>query len=331
MRVSLVMTAYNATWCITHALDSVLAQTRRPDEVIVCDDGSVDGTPDLIEDRYGSDVKVLRLPHRNASATRRIGLEQATGDWLAFMDADDTWLPEKLERQLAFIEAHPEIRLVSCDGPLVSAEGVIRDSWFADYFDPVEEMVGDLIPYLIERCFVLVSATMVERNAYHEVGGLDPEVVYSHDYDLWLRVLARHPGGIMPDRLVTYFTSPGALSRNYEARHRDNLMLMRRIQGGALGRRRVVQRRAAERAAAMEFDLGLLSFRAGRLAEARSHLRHAAARGPLSRRILSAAGAVLPLWAVPPLKKAVWLKAKLQATRERSDLIVDHGRLRGTT
>lgn len=331
MRVSLVMTAYNAAWCVTHALDSVMAQTRRPDEVIVCDDGSMDGTPDLIEDRYGSDVKVLRLPHRNASATRAIGMDQATGDWLAFMDADDAWVPDKMERQLAFIEAHPEIRLVSSDGALVSADGVIRESWLSDYFDPVKEMIGDLMPYLVERCFILVSSTMVERHAYHEVGGLDPEMVFSHDFDLWLRLLSRHPGAVMKDRLISYFSSPGALSRNYEGRHRDNLVLMRRIQNGDLGRRRRIQRRAAARAAALEFDLGLLSFRAGRAAEARAHLRRAAQGGPLARRMLSTAGAVLPLWAVPPLKHAVWLKARVQANRAPSTLIVDHGRLRTTT
>lgn len=331
MRVSLVMTAYNAAWCVTRALDSVLAQTRRPDEVIVCDDGSMDGTPDLIEDRYGSEVKVLRLPHRNASATRRVGMEQATGDWLAFMDADDSWLPEKTERQLDFIAAHPEIRLVCSDGVLVSADGVIRESWLADYFEPVNEIVGDLLPYLIERCFILVSSTMVERQAYDEVGGLDPEVVYSHDYDLWLRLLARHPGAVMADRLIDYFSSPGALSRNFEARYRDNLMLMRRVQDGSLGRRRMIQRRAAERAAAIEFDLGLLNFRSGRLAEARRHLRRAARGGPFSRRMLSAAGSMLPLWAVPPLKRAVWLKTRVQANRAPSERIVEHGRLRGTT
>jgi len=282
----------------------------------VCDDGSTDGTPDLIERRFGAAVTVLRLPHRNASAARREGLDRAAGDWLAFLDADDLWMPEKLERQIAFIERHPEIRLVTTDGRFVSAEGVLRESWLSDYFDPVEDLVGDLAPLLIERCFTLVSSILVERRAYDEVGGLNTALTHSYDYDLWLKILCRHPGGLMKDRLISYWSSPGALSRNYEKNTRDDLDLMRRVARGELSPRASLRSVAARRAAAIEFVLGLTCLRTGRAGEGRDRMRRAALDGPWRRRLVATAVALTPDWAVPALTRSSWLKGVVSRSRQ---------------
>jgi len=323
MKVSVVLTVYNATWCVERALDSALSQTVPPDEILVCDDGSTDGTADLIENTFGSRVTVLRLPHRNASATRSVGLARASGDWLAFMDADDTWYPMKLERQRDYIVAHPEVRHVSTDGVFVSPDGVIRESWLSDYFHPPRELQGDLLPMLIERCFILMSSSLVERNTYHEVGGMDPDVVYSHDYDLWMRIAGRWPMAVINERLITYFTSPGALSRRYEARHRDNLELMRRVERGVYRPDPALMKRGAERAAALEYDLGLICLRTGRTVEGQAHLRRAAVAGPAARRVLATVGGHLPGWALPALRRARWLRGAVQESREAAATIDD--------
>jgi glycosyltransferase involved in cell wall biosynthesis len=315
MRASVVMAAYNAAWCIDAALDSVLAQTRPPHEVLVCDDGSTDGTPDRVEARYGGRVTVLRLPHVNAAATRCVGLARAGGDWLAFLDADDVWHPEKLERQQAFLAAHPEVRWQGTDGRLVSAEGVVRESWFSDYFDDSADRVGDLQIPLVHRCFPLVSSMLVERVAYDAVGGLDPAIALSYDYDLWLRLAGRYPGGMMADRLVDYFTGPATLSRNYEARYRDDLAIMRRAERGDYGDRPGLRRIASGRAATLEFKLALLGLRDGRFADARERLRRAARRGPLRRRLMAAGGAWLPDAALARLARAPWAKRAIASAR----------------
>lgn len=329
MKVSVVMTVYNGTWCIEKAIDSLLAQTRIPEEILICDDGSTDGTADLVERRYGGRVTLLRLPHRGASITRRVGLDRCVGDWIAFMDADDTWLPEKNALQIAFLEAHPEVKLVMSDGVYISKDGVLRESWLSDYFTPVREMVGDLFPPLVERCYVLLSSTMVERSAYESVGGLDATTVWSYDYDLWLRVLARHPGAIMAERLTTYYSSPGAMSRNIEARYRDDLALLRRIESGELGQRPDVKARASERAAALEYDLGLICLRSGRIAEGRERLRRTIGHGPLKRRALAAAGQLAPQWAFAALMRSRWLKGTVQGSREPATTIEADRRYRG--
>jgi len=317
-RVSLLMCTYNAAWCVERALDSVMAQSRPPDQIVVADDGSTDDTVARIEDRYGDRVRLLRLAHTGLTATRRAAIAVADGDWLALLDADDTWLPEKLERQLAFLARHPGVRWISTDGALVSDEGVIRESWLSDYFTPVREMAGDLLPLLVDRCFPLVSSSLIETRAYHEVGGFDPAVVWSQDYDLWLRLAARYPGAVMADRLVTYFSSPGQLSRRIEERYRDDLGLLRRIERGDLGRRPALQRVASERAAALEFDLAIACLRSARTREARVRLRRAAARGPFRRRLLAMCGATLPSAALSRLMRSGWLKEVVQGARHRA-------------
>jgi glycosyltransferase involved in cell wall biosynthesis len=323
VKVSVVLTVYNATWCVERALDSALSQTLPPHEVLVCDDGSTDGTPELIENTFGSRVTVLRLPHKNASATRSVGLARATGDWLAFMDADDTWMKNKLERQHDYLVEHPEVRHLSTDGIFVSPDGVLRESWLSDYFKPPRELRGDLVPLLVERCFILMSSVLVERGIYHEVGGIDPNIVYSHDYDLWLRVGSRVPMAVMNERLITYFTSPGALSRRYEARHRDNLAIMRKLERGEYRKDPQLMRRGAERAAALEYDLGLICLRTGRIEEGRAHLRRAAAAGPATRRLLAAAAGHAPGWVFPALRRAHFLKGPVQESRASKAYIDD--------
>jgi glycosyltransferase involved in cell wall biosynthesis len=294
MRVSVIVPAYNAAWCIERTLDGALSQSRPPEEIIVGDDGSSDETADLVERRFGAAVTVLRLPHRNSAAARRVAIERSSGDWIAFLDADDFWLPRKLERQLAFLERHPQLRWLTGNGRLVSPEGVLRDSWLADYFDPVVDVAGDLLPPLMERCFPLTSATLVERGAYDAVGGIDPEIVCSHDYDLWLRLAASYPGGLMAEPLVDYYSGPDTLSRNLEGRFRDDLMIMREVENSGLGHGAGVRRVAAQRAAALEFDLAILGARAGRLQEARARLRRVLGKGPWNRRLVAFGGVVLP-------------------------------------
>jgi hypothetical protein len=315
LRVSCVLTAWNAAWCIERAIASALSQEPAPLEVIVCDDGSTDDTVALIERRFGAAVDVLRLPHRNASAARRVGLARARGDWLAFLDADDVWHADKLARQARFLERHPGVRWITADGRLVDTDGVLRDSWLADYFDPVRETAGDLFPALLQRCFPLVSATMVERSAYEAVGGLDPEIVYSHDYDLWLRLAARYPGGIQAEPLVDYLSSPSSLSRRFDGRHRDDLRLMRRVEAGTLGHGPGVRRAAAERAAALEFELARVDLRAGDARGARARLWRSLRAGPWRRRALALGGALAPPAVLGPLLRSAEVRRVVESVR----------------
>lgn len=324
IRVSAVLTCYNAAWCVERALDSVLAQTRPADEIVVSDDGSTDDTVERIERRYGERVRLLKLPHRGLTPSRRAAVQAAEGGWIALLDADDEWLPERLERQVAALQRHPEVRWVSSDGLFVSNEGLIRESWLGDYFAPVREVVGDLFPALVERCFPLVSSALFEAHAYREVGGFDVEMAWSQDYDLWLRLAARYPAALLPDRLVRYYSSPGQLSRRIEERYRDDLKLMRRVESGTLRRDRSLQRAAARRSAALEFDLGVMCLRSGRMREGRLRLiRAATGPGPLQRRTLALGGALTPGWSLRRLMRSPWAKGTIQGARARATRVAN--------
>lgn len=327
--ISVVVTCFNAAWCIERLLDSVMAQTLPADEVLISDDGSTDDTVERILERYGDGVSVLRLPHQGLTLSRRAALAAAGSEWVALADADDVWAPPKLERQLCFLEHHPEVRWLVTDGEFVAAEGMLRESWLSDYFERVSDQVGDLYPPLLERCFPLVSSSLIHAESYRAVGGFDPEIRFSQDYDLWLRLAARFPGGMMAERLVQYYSSPHQMSRRIEERHRDDLRLMRRAARGEYRPDRRLQAVAARRAAALEFDLGVTCLRSGRKREGRVRLMRAATSpGPLRRRGLAALGALAPSWALPRLMHSEWVKGTVRRARRqppRMDLPMDQG------
>lgn len=324
--VSVIIASYNASWCIERAVDSALRQTAPPREILVCDDGSTDGSADHVERRYGAQVRLLRLPHRNASAARHAGLAIAKGDWLAFLDADDWWEPAKLERQLDFVVAHPEVKWIATDGPVVSEERVERPSWLSEYFEPVRELHGDLFPLLVQRCFPLASSVLVEREAYHAVGGVDPQMVNSHDYDLWLRLGSRFPGAVMRDSLVSYWTRAGSLSKDFEMQDREDLELMERIARGELRTEPAILAAARDRAAEKAYGLGLKCLRKHEWAEGRAFLRRARGAGPWTRRILAAIGSVLPDAVLPALVRMPGLKSFVARTRTQRVRLSEGGR-----
>jgi hypothetical protein len=317
--VTVALTCWNAAWCIERALDSVFAQTCPADEVIVSDDGSTDDTVERIRRRYGDRVRLMELPHQGLTPSRRAAIEAVRTPWFALLDADDWWLPHKLEHQLAFAARHPQVQWITSDGEFVAEEGVLRESWLSDYFDPVPELVGDLFPHVVRRCFPLVSSSLIRTEAYHAAGGLD-DVPYSQDYALWLRLSARFPGALMHERLVAYWSSPGQLSRRTEARYRDDQKLMERVVRGEYRRHPEAQRIAREKVASYHFDLGVTCLRTGRVREGRIRLwRAAASTGPLGRRSLALLGAVAPRWSLRRLMRSPWLKSTVHRSRRDHD------------
>ena len=184
--VSVIIPTFDRAHTLVRALDSVRAQTLPPLEVIVVDDGSRDDTARLVLQGYPT---VRYLPQANAgvSVARNRGIAAARGQWLAFLDSDDQWLPHKLERQLAWLERYPGYRLVHGD------EVWIRRGRRVNAMNKHAKSGGWIYETCLPRCVISPSAVMVHRSLFDDVGGFDETLPACEDYDLWLRICATHP------------------------------------------------------------------------------------------------------------------------------------------
>ncbi len=174
---------------IYRAIDSVLRQTLPAAEIIVVDDGSTDSTADVIR-AFGNKVRLISLDQRGVSAARNRGIRAARGKWLAFLDSDDEWLPEKSENAADFISRHPQYRIFQCQ------EIWIRNNIRVNPRQKPKKMAGKIFKESLPLCIVSPSAVMMERSLFDEVGLFDESLPVCEDYDLWLRVLRNHPIGL---------------------------------------------------------------------------------------------------------------------------------------
>jgi glycosyltransferase involved in cell wall biosynthesis len=210
-RVSVIIPAWKAANIIGRALDSLRAQTRPPDEVIVVDDGSPDDIESAVRP-YGSFVTYLRKENGGASSARNLGIDHATGDFIAFLDADDYWHPRKLETQLAIFREHPAVGLVSCRYSVIEPEGVTEYPPLTDAVWDMELSVAGAEAFAMGMV-VWTSAMVVRR----EVLGSDRFEVglkIAEDRDLWVRLVARTSIYLQSELLATLVAMSGSLSRS---------------------------------------------------------------------------------------------------------------------
>lgn len=184
MRVSVVIPTYNRASLVERAVASVCAQTLPALEILVVDDGSTDGTAERLADRFPA-VEVLRQRNRGVSAARNLGISCGTGEWIALLDSDDEWLPEKLERQCAALAAAPEHKIVHCD------EIWIRGGRRVNPRVKHRKSGGWIFERCLPLCAISPSAVLLQRRLLVEHGGFDEALPACEDYDLWLRLSAR--------------------------------------------------------------------------------------------------------------------------------------------
>lgn len=195
-RVSVIIPTYNRAAPVKEAVASVLAQTCRDFELLVVDDGSTDGTLEALE-VFGGEIRVISRPaRRGVSAARNAGVATAQGEWLAFLDSDDLWLPEKLARQMAFLEANPQFLLCQTE------EIWVRRGVKVNPPRTHRKEGGRIFLRSLERCLVSPSAVVLHRRLIDDHGGFDEELLAAEDYDLWLRLTWRYEAGLLPEPLI---------------------------------------------------------------------------------------------------------------------------------
>ena len=198
--VSVIMPVYNAERYLAEAVESILNQTFADFELITIDDCSTDGSLAILKS-FADKVKRMHVleNERNLGVTPTLnrGLANARGELIARMDADDISLPDRLEKQFAFLQAHPEIGLVSADAVAIDAEGCAIPEEFALISEP------GYIKWLLHfTCPITHPAVMGRKALFEQAGGYDPEILYAEDYDLWQRMSQFTCLSNLPDVLI---------------------------------------------------------------------------------------------------------------------------------
>jgi glycosyltransferase involved in cell wall biosynthesis len=205
--VAVIVPCHNAASYLPRALDSVLAQTYSHFRLCVVDDGSTDETAKILR-RYADYVSCVRQQRAGVAAARNRGISVSKGRYIAFLDADDYWLPTKLERQIELLEQNPGFGLVCSDCETIEG-GKSIGAYFLNRRVP---KAGKLFELLTRECFVFTPTVVVRRACVQEVGLFNESLEVSEDFDLWLRISARWDVAVVPEVLAVREKRPEGLS-----------------------------------------------------------------------------------------------------------------------
>jgi glycosyltransferase involved in cell wall biosynthesis len=278
--VSVIIPSYNSAAYLPEAIESALGQTVPPLEVIVVNDGSTDGTARIL-DQYRGRIRSIFQENRGLSAARNRGIAAARGDLIAFLDADDIWLPEKLEQQLACLAMHPRAGLVHTDIFWWDERTGTKSRRDAEG----NEFVGRCSQSLFFRSRVTPSTMLVRGECLAQVGDFDEAIrrPTTQDYDLLFRITRYYELAYVAEPLILYRLHGSNFSKQVRAMEEDTLYVLRKVLradpdlGKALGRR-VVHERLFD----LSFSIGYQYHDAGQSTEARRYLLQALRHRPLS-------------------------------------------------
>ncbi len=193
--ISVVIPTYNRCWILKEAIDSVLAQTYTDYEIIVVNDGSTDDTVNLLK-QYDNNIIVIHQENRGVSAARNLGIASAKGGYVAFLDSDDLWLPDKLACQMAFFQLHPEAMICQTD------ELWIRKGVRVNPKNRHKKPSGMIFEPSLRLCLVSPSAVMIRKDLFDDIGWFNEAFPACEDYDLWLRISLKYPIYLIDNPLV---------------------------------------------------------------------------------------------------------------------------------
>lgn len=223
--VSTVIPTYNRREELPRAIDSALAQTYRNQEILVVDDGSTDGTSGMVAQRYGDRVRCIQRPNGGVSSARNHGMREARGEFIALLDSDDEWLPTKIEKQVALLQAHPDWGMVLCDVQRVDPQHRPTDILRRREAIPHD---GDVLVPLLRMPSLVPASILLRRSVLDSVGGFDESLRTAEDIDFHLRVAAHGGIGVVEEPLVLAMRGHEGLS-SYPGTQRDYVGVMERF------------------------------------------------------------------------------------------------------
>jgi glycosyltransferase involved in cell wall biosynthesis len=224
-RVSILLTCFNHLAYLPAAWDSIQAQTFTDYEVIALDDGSADGTREWLTEHAAGAKLVFNERNLGTYGTLNVGLEHASGEFIAVFNDDDLWAPTKLQRQVELMDAHQKVGLVHTDGWFIDGKGDRnRDDSPLGFTFPRTE-TGDVLLALVDANKIIASAVLARRACFDALGGFNSDYFGSGDWEMWYRIAERWDVGYVPEPLTFYRVHGANASHKLERIWRDDQKL----------------------------------------------------------------------------------------------------------
>lgn len=236
MKISVVIPTFNRGHIVARAIKSVLQQTFKPLEIIVVDDGSTDNTTEVLKS-YDAKIKIIHQENRGVSAARNAGIAMASAEWIALLDSDDEWLPDKLSNHKIFLEKHKEYDIFQCE------EIWVRNGRRVNPRNKHKKYGGHIFEKCLPLCIISPSAVIFKKALWQEMNGFDETFPVCEDYDMWLRVSSKYPVGLdSTAAVIKYGGHKDQLSKSYPVMDSYRVKaLEKQIQSGKLNKKQIVQ------------------------------------------------------------------------------------------
>ena len=202
MRISVVIPTYNRTRMVKETIDSVLYQTFQDFELIIIDNFSSDDTELMVSSYHDQRIRYFKNQNNGlVSVNRNYGIKKAQGEYIAFLDDDDLWLPEKLEKQVKLMDSNKELGLVYSDCYIMDNSGSLQEKTYFSSRTPVR---GVALKGLLRNNTIAILTATVKKEALDKVGGFSTKYIIAQDYDLWLRIAEYYPIDFVEQPLAKY-------------------------------------------------------------------------------------------------------------------------------
>lgn len=216
-KISVIMPAYNAAQTIAESINSVISQTFKNWELVIVNDGSKDATEKIISEYIQKDkrIKLINLLKNNGLPNaRNLGVENSTGDYIAFLDSDDLWMPEKLKVQADYHTKNKRFLISHTDYDSINANGIIKRPW-KNIMTLRKSKFGNLLPTIYYKNVIGVLTVMMKKEVFEGVNGFDIKLWGLEDQDLWIRIAEKgYNFGYINKNLASYRVNPQGMVQN---------------------------------------------------------------------------------------------------------------------
>jgi len=211
LKISVVIPSYNRKEFLKRSINSVNNQTIKPFEIIVVDDGSFDGTEAMINRNYDF-IKFIKQKNKGVSAARNFGIKVSSGEWICFLDSDDEWKNDKLEKQIIAMKSNPDYKFFH------SNEIWVKNGKRINQKKKHKKYGGDIFDKCLDMCRISPSSVLIDKTIFDDVGIFNENLVICEDYELWLRICNKYSVFFINESLIIkYGGHQGQLSYSVDS------------------------------------------------------------------------------------------------------------------